>query len=559
MAVVVLLVSALAYVAVRNQLRGQVDDQLRERGAAPSAPALQRRPPSGFGGPVDAMRIPTAPAGPGRRRWCRSFARRRRRPRRRGRRRPGLPVDDARPRGGGRGPRRRSSATRRSTATQRPRADGAARRRLRGAGGAAAGGRRRHARRLRWRARPDRRRRHRARRPAGRRRGARRPGAGAAPRPHAPRRSPTPATSAAASRCEGRDEVARLARTFNEMLVGARDLPGEPAAAGDGRLPRAAHARSRPCAPTSRCCAADDRLDAGERRRAARRRHRPARGPQPPRRRRRQPRPRRRGGRASARTCGSTRSCGARSSARACTRRASRSRSTPRRPSCAAPRRPARARRRQPARQRRQVEPAGRDRRGARRGRRGDRARPRARASTPADLPHVFDRFYRAAAARRTPGSGLGLAIVRQAAEAHGGAGHGAARPRAAGRCCALPAPGRLGPGRPGRPPGPRRRQPTGAVPRTRTDSDQQAEHLAKLLAGLVVDEVPLARRSARARGPARPRPRRPAPRRPRGPCASRPGPRPRRRPPCSRRSPRSAGTAGRCPGTAARPSRPRS
>ncbi|MBV9212821.1 MAG: HAMP domain-containing histidine kinase [Actinobacteria bacterium] len=37
------------------------------------------------------------------------------------------------------------------------------------------------------------------------------------------------------------------------------------------------------------------------------------------------------------------------------------------------------------------------------------------------DLPHVFDRFYRAAAARDMPGSGLGLAIVRQAAEAHGG------------------------------------------------------------------------------------------------------------------------------------------
>ena len=36
------------------------------------------------------------------------------------------------------------------------------------------------------------------------------------------------------------------------------------------------------------------------------------------------------------------------------------------------------------------------------------------------DLPHVFDRFYRAAGARRLPGSGLGLAIVRQVAEAHG-------------------------------------------------------------------------------------------------------------------------------------------
>jgi two-component system sensor histidine kinase MprB len=38
-----------------------------------------------------------------------------------------------------------------------------------------------------------------------------------------------------------------------------------------------------------------------------------------------------------------------------------------------------------------------------------------------ADLPHVFERFYRAADARKLPGSGLGLAIVRQAAEAHHG------------------------------------------------------------------------------------------------------------------------------------------
>jgi two-component system sensor histidine kinase MprB len=37
------------------------------------------------------------------------------------------------------------------------------------------------------------------------------------------------------------------------------------------------------------------------------------------------------------------------------------------------------------------------------------------------DLPHVFDRFYRAPAARKLPGSGLGLAIVKQVAEAHGG------------------------------------------------------------------------------------------------------------------------------------------
>ncbi len=37
------------------------------------------------------------------------------------------------------------------------------------------------------------------------------------------------------------------------------------------------------------------------------------------------------------------------------------------------------------------------------------------------DLPHVFDRFYRSPSARTMPGSGLGLAIVRQVAEAHGG------------------------------------------------------------------------------------------------------------------------------------------
>jgi len=38
-----------------------------------------------------------------------------------------------------------------------------------------------------------------------------------------------------------------------------------------------------------------------------------------------------------------------------------------------------------------------------------------------ADLPMIFERFYRAADARTMPGSGLGLSIVRQAAERHGG------------------------------------------------------------------------------------------------------------------------------------------
>jgi two-component system sensor histidine kinase MprB len=38
------------------------------------------------------------------------------------------------------------------------------------------------------------------------------------------------------------------------------------------------------------------------------------------------------------------------------------------------------------------------------------------------DLPRVFDRFWRAPAARALPGSGLGLSIVKQVAEAHGAA-----------------------------------------------------------------------------------------------------------------------------------------
>jgi len=39
----------------------------------------------------------------------------------------------------------------------------------------------------------------------------------------------------------------------------------------------------------------------------------------------------------------------------------------------------------------------------------------------PEELPHIFDRFYRAANARERAGSGLGLAIVKQVAERHGG------------------------------------------------------------------------------------------------------------------------------------------
>jgi two-component system sensor histidine kinase MprB len=45
------------------------------------------------------------------------------------------------------------------------------------------------------------------------------------------------------------------------------------------------------------------------------------------------------------------------------------------------------------------------------------------------DLPFIFDRFHRARTARAKPGSGLGLAIVRQAAEAHGGTANAANAP----------------------------------------------------------------------------------------------------------------------------------
>ena len=47
----------------------------------------------------------------------------------------------------------------------------------------------------------------------------------------------------------------------------------------------------------------------------------------------------------------------------------------------------------------------------------------------PADLPHLFDRFYRAEGARSLPGSGLGLSIVREVAIGNGGTVFAAPRP----------------------------------------------------------------------------------------------------------------------------------
>jgi two-component system sensor histidine kinase MprB len=47
----------------------------------------------------------------------------------------------------------------------------------------------------------------------------------------------------------------------------------------------------------------------------------------------------------------------------------------------------------------------------------------------PDELPHIFDRFFRAGNARDQPGSGLGLAIVKQVAERHGGSVAAAAAP----------------------------------------------------------------------------------------------------------------------------------
>jgi two-component system sensor histidine kinase MprB len=59
-----------------------------------------------------------------------------------------------------------------------------------------------------------------------------------------------------------------------------------------------------------------------------------------------------------------------------------------------------------------------------------------------ADLPHVFERFYRSEEARTLPGSGLGLSIVLQAAQRHGGMAYAMHAP-GGGALMAMRLPGR--------------------------------------------------------------------------------------------------------------------
>jgi two-component system sensor histidine kinase MprB len=59
------------------------------------------------------------------------------------------------------------------------------------------------------------------------------------------------------------------------------------------------------------------------------------------------------------------------------------------------------------------------------------RVRDHGQGIPPAELPRIFDRFWRGAGARERPGSGLGLAIVEQVASASGGSAE--ARPAPGG------------------------------------------------------------------------------------------------------------------------------
>ena len=84
----------------------------------------------------------------------------------------------------------------------------------------------------------------------------------------------------------------------------------------------------------------------------------------------------------------------------------------------------------QPARQRRPPLAAGRRGRGDASTSDGVRVRDHGSGIAEADLPYVFDRFFRGANSRGRQGSGLGLAIVRQVTEQHGGTVAGGQRAR---------------------------------------------------------------------------------------------------------------------------------
>jgi two-component system sensor histidine kinase MprB len=92
-----------------------------------------------------------------------------------------------------------------------------------------------------------------------------------------------------------------------------------------------------------------------------------------------------------------------------------------------------------------------------------------------ADMPLIFERFYRASHARTMPGSGLGLSIVRQAAERHGGSVRAAnRRPHGAIFTVTLP-------GSPYPPPRPSPRPTGGVAADPRTDARDSHEALSRV------------------------------------------------------------------------------